>query len=299
MQLLQELQAIPGPSGDEGAIADFVELRCREIAGAEVRRIGDLVLAVRGTPRVAVLAHIDTIGFTLGYGRKLIRIGNPYVEGNEKLREVGGEGRGRLKLVQVGSQTEWRLSGQDGKPGSRWVYAAPLVLKNDKVSGPYLDNRAGVWNAFRVLERCEDVLVAFTPGEEHHARGALLAARILHEEFRITRALISDITWHTDWIKCGKGPAVSYRDSSLPRQHYLEMVLAAATASGVPFQHEIESSGGSDGGIMDRAGYPIDWVFVGAPETRTHTPREQCVVADLYAMVDLYAFLVPALTSLP
>jgi putative aminopeptidase FrvX len=176
------------------------------------------------------------------------------------------------------------------------VYAAPLVVKKDKVSGPYLDNRAGVWSALRVFERGEDVAVVFTPGEEHSGRGALLGARLVHEELRITRALISDITWHTEWIKNGKGPAVSFRDRSIPRQRFLDLVIAAAVASGVPFQREVESNGGSDGSAIERSTFPIDWVFVGAPQKHSHTPREECHIPDLHAMVELYLHLVPALS---
>jgi putative aminopeptidase FrvX len=293
MDLLARLQQIPGPSGDEGRIADFVEEHCRGLAGVELRRIGDLVIAAKGKPRVAVLAHVDTIGFTLGYKRVLYPIGGPKVDGGERVREVGGT---RTATVEMRKDGSWRLSVKGAEPGSRWVYADTLEFKNDQVSGPYLDNRAGVWNALRVLERVEDVAVFFTPGEEHTGRGAAIAARILHEEMSITRALISDITWHTPSIKNGRGPAVSLRDRYMPRQRFLDEVLAAATESGIPFQREVESGGGSDGHVMERSTFPIDWVFIGAPQKRSHTPREECHVPDLHGMTDLYAALIPALS---
>lgn len=296
MELLQELQQIPGPSGDEGRVADFIESYAGRVKNVTLRRVGDLVVATRGTPRVSVFAHTDTVGFTLGYGRALIPIGGPHTEGGERLREVDGPGKGQIKLRQQGSDTARRLGGKQGEPGSRWVYAAPLVFKKGRVSGPYLDNRAGVWNALRTLERCSDVAVFFTPGEEHGGKGAMLAARLACEEWGIARALISDITWHTGSIKNGKGPAISFRDRSIPRQRFLEAVLHAAEASGIPFQREVESNGGSDGSIIERSPYPIDWVFVGAPQKRSHTAREECQLADLLAMSDLYALLVPALS---
>jgi acetylornithine deacetylase/succinyl-diaminopimelate desuccinylase-like protein len=39
----------------------------------------------------------------------------------------------------------------------------------------------------------------------------------------------------------------------------------------------------------------MDWVFVGAPEKRPHTAREQASLADLAAMTDLLALLVEKL----
>lgn len=299
MDLLKELQQIPGPSGDEGRIADFVEARCRGVAGTSVRRFADLVLVVRGRPRVAVFAHVDTVGFTQGYSRDLIPIGHPDVSGDERLREVDGTNRARLKVRVEDGKPVWSLSGRDGRPGSRWVYADPLVIRKDTITGPYLDNRAGAWNALQVVERCEDVAVFFTPGEEHSGRGALMGARIAWEELRISRALISDITWHTGGTKNGKGPAISLRDRFIPRQRFLDEVLRAAEDSGVPFQREVESSGGSDGSSIERSTFPIDWVFIGAPQQHSHTVREVCRVSDLQAMADLYAALIPGLSRTP
>lgn len=296
MDLLTDLQQIPGPSGDEGRIADFLDARCRNLPGVSVQRYGDLLLATRGEPRVAIFAHTDTIGFTQGYGRNLIPIGGPRPEDGDELVEVGGPGEARIKVQKAGEPRNWRLSAKAGQPGSRWVYAAPLRVKNHQIAGPYLDNRAGVWNALQALERCSHVAAVFTPGEEHSGRGALIGARLIHQDLNIARALISDITWHTKGVKCGKGPAISFRDRSVPRQRFLEEVLAAATDSGVPFQREVESDGGSDGSQIERSTFPIDWVFIGAPQKRPHTTREKCAIADLHAMADLYAHLIPALS---
>ncbi|MGV3719384.1 MAG: aminopeptidase, partial [Actinomycetota bacterium] len=261
MDLLTQLQQIPGPSGDEGRIADFLDARCRSLPGVTVQRYGDLLLVTRGEPRVAIFAHTDTIGFTQGYGRNLIPIGGPRPENGDELVEVGGPGEARIK-VREGEARDWRLSTKAGNPGSRWVYAAPLRIKAGEIMGPYLDNRAGVWNALQAVARCKDVAVVFTPGEEHSGRGALIGARLIHQDLNITRALISDITWHTKGVRCGKGPAISFRDRSVPRQRFLDEVLAAATDSGVPYQREVESDGGSDGSQIERSTYPIDWVFI-------------------------------------
>jgi putative aminopeptidase FrvX len=295
LELLTQLQSIPGPSGDEGRIADFVEKHCAGITGVTVRRVHDLVLATRGEPKVAVFAHIDTIGFTQAYDRLLFPLGGPKVEGGERIRSVDGKHQGRINVRQHDGNTEWRLTGAKGEPGMRWVYAAPLKVKRDQVSGPYLDNRAGVWNALRVLERCDNVAVVFTPNEEHTGRGALLGARMVYNDLGITRALISDITWHTKWVKQGKGPAISLRDRVAPRQRFLDEVIALAEESGLPFQREVEKDGGSDGSLIERSTFPIDWVFIGAPQKRTHTPRESCRISDLWATVELYCALIPRL----
>ncbi len=297
VELLKQIQAIPGPSGDEGRIADFLERWCGDVPDTRVRRAGDLLLAVRGQPRVAVFAHIDTVGFTQAYDRMLIPIGGPRVEGGERVVSLDSGERAKVKLVPQEGAVGWKLSKKVGAPGERWVYADPLELHGDRIRGPYLDNRAGVWNALHTLAGCPDVAVVFTPAEEHTARGALVGSRLVHEELGISRALISDITWHTDWIKNGKGPAISYRDRYMPRQRFLEEVVRLAEQSGITFQREVERSGGSDGSAIERSTFPIDWVFIGAPQKRSHSVREECRIPDLEQMRALYAYLVPALST--
>jgi len=63
----------------------------------------------------------------------------------------------------------------------------------------------------------------------------------------------------------------------------------------LPFQREIESDGSSDGGWMERSGMPMDWVFVGPPEKRPHTNREELDVNDLLATPELLAALIAGL----
>jgi putative aminopeptidase FrvX len=293
---LQALTAIEGTSGDERRVTVAVLDRCGSLPGAHHERVQDNLIVWRGKPQVALFAHLDTVGFTLGYGDALIRIGGPHVEGGEALRSTRAGITYRGRLIRRGD--EWRLrEAGDALPGSRWVYDQPLELDGVQVRGPYLDNRAGVWSALHVLAECEDLAVAFSTNEEHSGRGATTCARWLHERLGIEQALISDITWHTEHVHCGKGPAVSLRDRNLPRQAFLDRVLAAAEASGIPFQREIETEGSSDGGAIERSGIPMDWVFVGAPQKDSHTPREVVDLNDLQDMARLTAALVRALVE--
>jgi putative aminopeptidase FrvX len=238
---------------------------------------------------------MDTVGFTLGYDRELVRIGGPHVEGGEALRSTTDGITYRGKVVKRGEG--WALDGTPEAPaGSRWVYDADLQLEGVLVRGPYLDNRAGVWSAIAVMCEYPDVAVAFTTNEEHSGRGAITCARWLYDRLGIGQALISDITWHTRTIRRGRGPAVSLRDRNVPRQAYLDRVLAAAEASGVPYQREIETDGSSDGGAIERSGVPMDWLFVGAPQEASHTPHEVIDLNDLRDMARLTTHLVRTLT---
>jgi putative aminopeptidase FrvX len=259
-------------------------------------RYGDNVIACRGLkPEVALFAHIDTTGFTLGYESELIPIGSPTVVNGDSLRPSGSPRP--IAIAEVKSSGDWNLKGPSAEPGSRYVYSNSPEYDELSIKSPYLDNRAGVYAALQCLSQCNEIAVAFTTGEEHSGSGAYVCAGVLYRELGITQALISDITWHTDFVKCGNGVAVSLRDRTLPRQRFLDRVLDIAGQSGIPFQREIESSGGSDGGAIQRSGNPIDWVFVGAPEKDPHTSREELAFCDLTSMTEMLGALVRGLTK--
>lgn len=302
LEWLWELLALDSPSGDEGAVADWLEGRLRrEVPDAQIERLGDSLLVVRGDrPAVAVFAHTDTTGWTLGHDRRLIRIGGPAGEAGDPIRPLGQPGAGH-KLARRKDGT-WKIKGKlggktDAPPGSRWVYDSAPRQDGGEVCAPYLDNRAGVWAALHVLRRCPRVAVAFTSGEETQGRGAYVCARRLYETHGLTQALIADLTWDTKHVRGGRGVAVSLRDSFLPRRRFLDRVLSLAEASGLPFQREIESDGGSDGAYIERSGVPLDWVFVGAPEKGPHTHEEHVRIADLQSMAALLAHLVNGLND--
>lgn len=294
--LILELLSLPGVSGDEAAIAERVAKEAQSIEGVTIHRIGDNVVAVRGIPRVAVFAHTDTIGFTLGYDRRLIPIGSPQPEDREPLHCTDGSGlQGRVRKNEEGVRLR-RVRTSDGKrtdatPGSRWIYARAPKFTNRTLTSPYLDDRAGVWAALQALSRCPHIAVAFCTGEEQHGHGARVCADWLYRTHGITEALIADITWHTKDTPCGKGVVLSLRDAFCPRQVFLDRVLSLSAESGIPHQREVQSAGSSDGGHILRSPVPIDWVFVGAPEKRPHTSREQVELSDLHAMADLLSFL--------
>ena len=299
LELLKDLLLHDSPAGDEGPLADWLEgWLTREVPDAGVSRFGDSLLVTRGQkPSVAVFAHLDTTGWTLGYNRQLIRIGGPDGKLGDAIRPVRRPDAGNT-LARRADGDGWKVSGKtDAVPGSRWVYAARPEFTEDKIAGPYLDNRAGVWAALTALKSCPNIAVVLATQEETGGPGAALCARRLHETYDITQALVSDLTWHTKHIKCGRGVAVSLRDGSVPRQAYLNSVLALAERSGIPFQREVQSSGGSDGVSIDRSGVPMDWVFIGAPEKAPHTSRERVHIADLQSMAAMLIYLTNSLSE--
>ena len=63
-ELTLELVSIPSVTGDEAALAELVEARCRALPNTEVERLGNAVVVRTGAPdptAVALVGHLDTV----------------------------------------------------------------------------------------------------------------------------------------------------------------------------------------------------------------------------------------------
>ena len=72
----------------------------------------------------------------------------------------------------------------------------------------------------------------------------------------------------------------------------MNRIIEIAKKHQIPYQLEVEGSGGSDGNSLQRSPFPLDWCFVGAPEDNVHTPNEIVHKNDIKAMIQLYTYLV-------
>jgi putative aminopeptidase FrvX len=65
--LLRELLFVPGLSGQEGAVVDFIQARLPKSLGAQRDAMGNLWFTVgSGGPHLLFVAHTDELGFTVG-----------------------------------------------------------------------------------------------------------------------------------------------------------------------------------------------------------------------------------------
>ena len=303
MRLLKTLCEIPAPSGSEAALKDFIIRYVQEhrhqwrtspaiVAGEELQ---DSLILRFGEPRTALLAHMDSVGFTVRYQDQLIPIGSPKTEGGYRL--VGEDALGPIvcelavhEEEEGKKQARYRF-GRGIARGTELVFECNFRETDDYVQSCYLDNRLGVYNALRVAETLEHGLLVFSCGEEHGGGSVPFLARYIHEQFRIKQYLISDVTWTSDGVVHGEGAVVSMRDRNIPRRSFLNKVIALAEQSEVPFQLEVEGIGSSDARELHQAPYPIDWCFVGVPVAEAHSPHEKVHRADIASMIGLYRYL--------
>lgn len=309
LNLLEELITMRSVSGDERPIRDFLLATIeREKKSWKVEPeihfgdgFQDCIVLTFGTPKTAMYAHIDSIGYTVGYQNELIKVGGP--KPIEDTLLVGSDSKGEIEVPlmviedEQGNHTLKAVSDRTLDRGTCLSYKPDFILEKDFLKSPYIDNRMGVFTGLQVARTLENGAIVFSCYEEHGGGTVGYLGKFLYEQYGVMQSLICDITWKTSGIEHGKGVALSMRDSGIPRRVFLDKVVALAKASGIPFQLEVESAGGSDGNALQKSSYPIDWVFVGAPEDHVHTPHETIHLDDVDSMIRMYQYLMKELNE--
>ena len=255
----------------------------------------NIILVFGPKPRTAIFAHIDSIGFTVRYEKQLVKVGGPVIKNGIQL--VGSDSDGEIECTLKHSEengTEYECE-RNIERGTNLSFKPDFRETEEAVQCCYMDNRLGVWNALQVAETLEEGIIVFSTREEHGGGAVSHLGKFIQEKYGVRQALISDITWVTEGVKAGKGVAISMRDRGLPRRVFLERIIDIAKQSDIPFQLEVEGSGGSDGLELQSSPFPWEWVFVGAPEDNVHSPDEIVHKKDIEAMFSLYKELMEKL----
>lgn len=301
--LLEKLQAIHAPAGDEVQMKIFLLNYVKENMQQWVSKpeiiygddFQDCLMLKFGKPRTAIFAHMDSIGFTVRYGKQLVKLGGPVLKSGTLL--IGQDSGGAIETELVVSETK-KLSykfHRDIDPGTNLTYKPNWRETDQYLQNCYMDNRLGIWSALQVAETLKDGLIVFSCWEETGGGSVGYLSKYIYEQMGVRQALISDITWVTEGVHHGKGVAISMRDSGIPRKSYVNRIVSIARANDLVFQLEVEDAGGSDGNALQKSPYPFDWCFVGAPEDHVHSPDEKVHKDDIIHMVRLYRVLMKSL----
>jgi putative aminopeptidase FrvX len=298
MNLLLDLLAIQGVSGDESRISQFIleHINQRkkdwkvlpEVYSGE--NFHDCILLKFGSPRTAVFAHMDTIGFMARYENQLVAVGGPEIIDGTVL--VGEDSLGLIQCKLKGDEDGFFHDfGRGIEPGTRLSFKQNVRMDDEFIQAAYLDNRLGVYNALKICEDLAHGWVVFSTYEEHGGGSMPFLLKFIQETAPIKQALISDITWVTDGVRPHEGVVISIRDKFVPRKTFLDKVIFLAKQNKIPYQLEVEESGGSDGREIQFSPYAIDWCFIGAAEDHVHSPDEKVSLLDIESMQKMYAYL--------
>lgn len=301
--LLHQLCEIHAPSGHEKPLKDFLlnyiskekkkwRTKPQIIVGEEFQ---DCIILKFGKPRTAIFAHMDSIGFTVRYFNQLVSIGSPDAEAGTKL--VGRDSLGDIEceLEYDKENHGFYRFGRAIDRGTTLTYKIDFRETKEFIQTPYLDNRLGIYNALKVAETLKDGVIVFSCWEEHGGGSVGYLSKYIYKKWNVRQALISDITWVSDGVEHGKGVAISLRDKNIPRREFVNKIISIAQKNGVEHQLEVEGSGSSDGGELQRGPLSFDWCFVGAPEHGAHTPHERVHKKDIETMIRLYEVMMKEL----
>jgi putative aminopeptidase FrvX len=307
MELLKKLTRVQSVSSNEGQIADFIvtyvlanqnKWQCLPKIYTGDAFQDNVVLVFGEKPKTAVYAHTDTIGYILGYDNELTQVGGvPYVAGTMLVgQDSHGLVSGKTALLEE-MQGEKKKSTcifdseRTVEVGTMLSYAPIFEEEQNMIHANYLDNRVGIYLALKLAETMQNGALVFSTYEEHNGGSVGFLADFLWKNHGVRQALIADITWESAHIQLGAGAVVSLRDASIPRRKFLNQILDFAKESGIPFQKEIEKSGGSDGSYLQKSNVPVDWCFVGVPNRNTHKRPESINKNDLDNCLKLYRYL--------
>lgn len=232
--LLRELVAAPGPSGYEDEAARVWREAAKAFAEVHGDTLGTSYARVRssdGAPTLAVVGHIDEIGFAIthieengllafdslgGFSAEAMVAQRVIIAGREGpvpgvvgRREPSGEKRGRdrprVELsdlhVDIGAASREEAAALV-RAGDAGVWEGrPVELRNGRVASKALDNRLGAYVALEAARRLAasgearvDVVAVAAVQEEIGHHGSRTAAYSLEPQV----ALAVDVTWSTD-----------------------------------------------------------------------------------------------------
>jgi putative aminopeptidase FrvX len=298
LSILKTMCAIHSPSGNEVGMKDFLldyiktnqknwKHKPKVIHG---KGFQDNIILVFGKPRTAIFAHTDSIGFTVRYGKQLVKIGGPRLEKGYEL--VGSDSKGKCEAtLNIVKETLEYKAKRDFDTGTELVFKANWREDKEYVQCCYMDNRLGCFNALKVAETLNDGVIVFSTWEEHGGGSVCYLQKYLADNYNISQALISDISWISDGVFPAKGPVISMRDSLIPRRSYINRIIEIARKHKLAHQLEVEGSGGSDAKELQMAENVWDWCFIGAAEQFVHTPDEKVHKKDIEGMIELYKAL--------
>ncbi|GAB4414270.1 MAG: M42 family metallopeptidase [Anaerolineae bacterium] len=329
--LLETLTAIPGLAGHEDAIARALAERLAPLAAdVHLDALGNVIAPLRGPadgPRVAVLAHMDTVG---------LAVKTVSAEGMLRVVPVGGVNLKALPgaavrvgdvsgVVGVRSQHQARPGDETVREDDLYVQVAPeavtpisvtapvtyapqcLRLGEGVFAAPYLDNRASCAALVTLAERLADaplpcqVTLIGTVQEETTCAGALAALRAVAPDV----ALFVDGTLSYDTpetrgqgaVTLGGGPVLTsfLYVSGLNGWHahpgLRAHLLRVAAEAGLPTQQDAIRGLISDARAATWLGIPS--AVIGLPLRGKHAPLEMMHLGDLIHAV---ALLVAALS---
>lgn len=329
-ELIRKLTEAMGPSGYEENVRALVRAEVEPYAD-EVREDGLGNLIVRkgtrgpGGKRIMLAAHMDELGVmvtlvddngfvrftTIGYVYRQMLPGARVRFLNGAAGVIGVELQpdaeklpGFEKMyIDVGAGSKAACPVKVGDVG---VFDRPFTDLGDRLVAKAMDDRISVAVMISALKQIQstpnELFFVFTVQEEVGLRGSQTAAFGVDPEI----GLAVDVTDTGDTPKgevmavaLGKGPAIKVMDSYLvTNPKLIRWMEKGAQKLGIPYQHEVLVSGGTDAGAINQTRAGVPSICLSVPTRYIHSPSEMVDYNDVQNSVRLLVELVSSPVTL-
>ena len=324
IELMKQLCALPGPSGCEDAVREFVLEKVKPFADEmKTDAIGNIMVFRKGKKAlerpVVLCAHMDEVGVIIKKitDDGMLKFGfvggvDPRVVIGRPVRFGDVQGVIGIKAVHLTTAAERRTM-----PKTKDLYidigAASKAAAEDKVSlGDYgvfdsavvefgdglikakaIDDRVGCAALLRLLEDEPpvDTWFCFTVQEETGLRGAASMAFALDPGFAMvlegtTAADLAEVEGADAVCRVRGGVVLPFMDGATIYDAALfELLRDACIKRGIPWQTKTRVAGGTDAGRIHRSRAGVRVCAAAAPVRYIHSPSSVAAKADCEAVL--------------
>lgn len=324
IELVKQLCALPGPSGCEDAVREFVLEKVKPFADEiKTDAIGNIMVFRKGKKAlerpVVLCAHMDEVGVIIKQitDDGMLKFGfvggvDPRVVIGRPVRFGDVQGVIGIKAVHLTTAAERRTM-----PKTKDLYidigAASKAAAEDKVSlGDYgvfdsavvefgdglikakaIDDRVGCAALLKLIEDEPpiDTWFCFTVQEETGLRGAASMAFALDPGFAMvlegtTAADLAEVKGADAVCRVRGGVVLPFMDGATIYDAALfELLRDACTKRGIPWQTKTRVAGGTDAGRIHRSRAGVRVCAAAAPVRYIHSPSSVAAKADCEAVL--------------
>ncbi len=335
LSLIKRLCALPGPSGNEGAVQEYIINCIKDYCDYETDALGNLIAYKKGrqaaAKRLLLSAHMDEVGLVITTveesgllkfaclggieasvlaGRR-VQIGDaglPGVVGAQPIHLLETEEREKpLKMdtlyIDIGAANREEAL-ELAAPGDTVTFEPGFAeFGNGLIRSKALDDRAGCALLIELIrsDLPVDCTFAFTVQEETGCIGAKAAAFGVQPDIGIAveTTTAGDIVGAAPARRVcslGKGPVISFMDRGTVYDRGLfDTAVSVARGANLPFQVKEGVFGGNESRSVQTAGAGARVLAVSLPCRYLHSPSCVLAKADLNPTLELLRGLIDKL----
>jgi len=323
--LLRQLCALDGPSGDEGKVAEYIRNYASKYTDDILTdAIGNVIVTVKGEKtaksKIAAAAHMDEVGLIAtsvtdkGY-IKFSNLGSIDKRVLPGKRVFFGDTAGVIGMKPVhlvpAAEREKAIDPQDMyidigasskeeaakivSVGDTAVFDREFIELNDGfIKSKAIDDRVGCAVLLTLMENPPvDMTFVFTAQEEVGTRGAQIAANRVQPDITLilegtTAADLPGVPDSKKVCKVGGGAVSPFMDGgSIADRELWQLCKNVAERENIAWQTKEYISGGTDGAAFQKAGTGSRVLGIAAPVRNLHSAACVAKYSDIEAVYEL------------